>query len=108
MPQAHVAKVRKICMALKAAEETNNFGHAWFRVKKKPFCLCHGTEAEPAIAFKVAKSEQGIFLEDPRFFKTPYIGQHGWVSLRVECRLDWEEIKELIHGSYRLVAPRSL
>jgi predicted DNA-binding protein (MmcQ/YjbR family) len=108
MAAAYLNKLRKICLALPETEETNNFGHEWFRVKKKPFCLHHGREGEPAIAFKVAKTEQGIFLEDPRFFKTPYMGHNGWVSLRVEGKLDWEEIGELIKGSYRLAAPRSL
>ena len=107
MPQAHVKKIRKICLALAGVEETNNFGHEWFRIKGKPFCLCHGREDEPAIAFKVAKTEQGIFLEDPRFFKTPHLGQHGWVSIHAKGRLDWEEIAELIQGSYRLAAPRN-
>ena len=108
MPQAYLKKLRKICLALPETEETNNFGHEWFRVKKKAFCVHHGREGEPAIAFKVAKTEQGIFLEDPRFFKTPYMGHNGWVSIRVEGKLDWEEIEELIKGSYHLAAPRSL
>jgi predicted DNA-binding protein (MmcQ/YjbR family) len=108
MSQAHLKKLRKICLALPETEETNNFGHEWFRVKTKPFCLHHGREDEPAIAFKVAKTEQGIFLEDPRFFKTPYMHHNGWVSIRVEGKLDWEEIEELVKGSYRLAAPRSL
>lgn len=70
------------------------------------FCLYHGHADEPAIAFKVAKTEQSIFLEDPRFYRTPYIGQHGWVSLREQASLNWDEIEELAKGSYQLVAPR--
>jgi hypothetical protein len=43
-------------------------------------------------------------LDDPRFFKTPYVGQHGWVSLRVNGgRLDWKEIAELAAGSHQLI-----
>ena len=104
----HLNKLRKICLSLPETEETNNFGHEWFRVKKKPFCLNHGPAEEPAIAFKIAKNEQGIFLEDPRFFKTPYLHHNGWISIRVAGKLDWEEIEELVKGSYRLAAPRSL
>src|SRR5947207_2137755 len=104
----HIKKLRKICMSLPEAEETINFGHEFFRVQKKLFCVNHGPAGEPAIAFKVAKNEQGIFLEDPRFFKTPYMHHNGWVSIRVKEDLDWEEIEELVKGSYHLAAPRSL
>jgi len=101
-----IRRLRKICLSLPDAVETENFGHPFFRIKGKPFCIYGGTAEVKTISFKVAKSEQGIFLEDARFFKTPYIGQHGWVSLRVSGPLDWEEIEELVRGGYRLAAPR--
>jgi predicted DNA-binding protein (MmcQ/YjbR family) len=101
-----IRRLRKICLSLPDAAETENFGLPFFRIKGKPFCIYGLTREAKAIAFKVAKTEQGIFLEDPRFFKTPYIGQHGWVSLRVSGPLDWEEIEELVKGSYRLAARR--
>lgn len=107
MTHASIAKkLRKICLSFDGVEETNNFGHEWFRIKKKPFCLLHGRADEPAIALKVGKTEQGMFLEDARFFKTPYLGHQGWVSIRVDKSLDWKEIEELAQGSYRLVASR--
>ena len=57
-----------------------------------------------SISFKVGKAMQSVFLDDPRFFKTPYVGQHGWVSLRVNGgRLDWTEIAELAKGSHQLI-----
>ena len=101
---AVLPRLRKVCLALPGAEETENFGHPFFRFKGKPFCVFHGPDSAYTIAIKVAKTEQGIFLQDPRFIKTPYIGQHGWVSMKVAGRLDWEEVEELVKGSYRLVA----
>jgi predicted DNA-binding protein (MmcQ/YjbR family) len=93
-----IDRLRKICLALPDTTETTNFGHPFFRVNKKPFCVFH-TEA---IAVKVLKSEQGIFLEDPRFFKTPYMHHHGWVSLHTQGKQDWKEIAELVKASYNL------
>jgi len=105
-----IERLRQICLALPDVEESVIHGHPVFRVPKgrtgKSFCIWHGVEGDPAIALKVAKSEQGIFLADSRFYKTPYIGQHGWVSIRAKGRLDWEEIAELVKGSYQLAAPR--
>jgi hypothetical protein len=38
-----------------------------------------------------------------------YIGSRGWVGLRLDVpELDWEEAAELILGSYRLCAPKTL
>ena len=54
---------------------------------------------------KVEKELQAIFLDDPRFLRTPHIGKHGWVTLKVYAApLNWTEIKALVRGSYRLVA----
>jgi predicted DNA-binding protein (MmcQ/YjbR family) len=48
---------------------------------------------------------QGLFLDDSRFFRTPYVGKHGWVTLKVyAARLNWTEVRDLVRGSYRLVA----
>jgi predicted DNA-binding protein (MmcQ/YjbR family) len=99
-----IERLRKICLALPEATETTNFGHPFFRFRKKPFCVFHGNAEEPAIAFKVLKSEAGIFLEDQRFFKTPYMHHKGWVSLHAKGKLDWKEIKELVRASYHLTA----
>ena len=62
-----IERLRKICLALPDAVETTNFGHPFFRIGKKPFCVFHGRENEPAIAFKVLKNEAGIFLKIPDF-----------------------------------------
>ena len=106
--KSHLRKLRKLCLSLPETTETLNFGHEWFRVMGKPFCVNAASGELPGIAFKVARNEQGMFLEDPRFYRTPYMHHHGWVSIRIDRGIDWEEIEELIQASYRLAAPRSL
>lgn len=96
----HLEKLRKVCLALPGAHETFTWGHPQFRVDNKIFCGCD----ESSACFKVGKQIQGVYLEDPRFFKTPYVGQHGWVSLRMEGRVDWREVRGLVEQSYRLIA----
>ena len=99
-----LAQLRKICMALKGAEETISFGHPTFRVNGKMFCVLEEYKDELGICVKVEQVLQGVFLDDPRFFRTPYIGKHGWVTLRVyAARLNWSEVKDLVKGSYMLV-----
>jgi predicted DNA-binding protein (MmcQ/YjbR family) len=101
-------KLRKVCLRLPEAEETVSFGHPTFRVRGgKIFAVLEEYIGELGICVNVGKLLQGIFLDDPRFFRTPYIGQHGWVTLRVyAARLNWKEIRELTKGSYLLAAPK--
>jgi predicted DNA-binding protein (MmcQ/YjbR family) len=38
-----------------------------------------------------------------------YIGSRGWVALRLDTgKVDWDEVRELLLGSYMLVAPARL
>jgi predicted DNA-binding protein (MmcQ/YjbR family) len=101
-------KLRKVCLALPGAEETVSFGHPTFRVRKRTFAVMETYKGELGICVNVGKLLQGIFLEDFRFFRTPYIGKHGWVTLRVfAAPLNWKEVAELVKGSYLLAAPNS-
>lgn len=98
-----LVRLRKICLALPGAEETVTFGHPTFRVKGKTFSVLEEYHDELGICVKVEQELQGIFLNDPRFFRTPYAGKQGWVTLRVRAtRLNWSEVKELVEGSYLL------
>lgn len=101
-------KLRRICLRLQDAEETVSFGHPTFRVRGgKIFAVLETYKNELGICVNVGKLMQGIFLDDPRFFRTPYIGKHGWVTLRVYAApLNWKEIAELVKGSYLLAATR--
>ena len=98
-----LAKLREICLALPKTSETVTFGHPTFQVGTKTFVVLETYKGELSICFKVGKSMQSVFLGDPRFYRTPYVGQHGWVSLRAKTRLNWKEIAELARGSYELV-----
>jgi predicted DNA-binding protein (MmcQ/YjbR family) len=107
--KAILKKLRKLCLTLPEATETVTFGHPTFQVAGKTFSVFEEYKGELGICMKVEKELQDIFLKDPRFFRTPYIGKHGWVTLRVHAaRLNWKEVEELLEGSYRLIAPKKL
>jgi hypothetical protein len=42
------------------------------------------------------------------FFVPPYVGHLGWLGVRLDRDLDWDEIAAHIHEAYVSVAPRSL
>lgn len=95
--------LRSICLALPEADETVTFGNPTFRVGKRMFAVLEEYKGSVCLVVKVGKESMGLFLEDPRFFRAPYLGQHGWVSLRLDAGQDWEEIAELVRGSHGLV-----
>lgn len=101
-------RLRKVYLRLPNAEEAVSFSHPTFRVRGgKIFAVLETYKGELGICVNVGKLVQGIFLDDPRFFGTPYIGKHGWVTLKVYgAPLNWKEIAELVKGSYLLVAPK--
>lgn len=97
-------RLRKACGTLSDSTETVTFGHPAFQIKGKTYAVLEEYKGDLSICFKVEKTLQGVFLGDPRFYRTPYSGKHGWVSLKVYAApLDWKEIGQLLAGSYKLV-----
>lgn len=42
------------------------------------------------------------------FFLPAYVAHRGWIGARLDPGLDFDELADLSHDAYRLVAPRSL
>jgi predicted DNA-binding protein (MmcQ/YjbR family) len=105
---AILKRLRTICLALPDTTEKLTFGHPTFRVANKMFAVLETYKGELGICVNAGKLMQGIFLDDPRFFRTPYIGRHGWVTLRVyAAKLNWAEVRGLVKESYKLVTPKN-
>lgn len=108
----YLEKFRTIAFALPEVAETESFGHPWFRAggpNGKLISVFGQEDGHWSLCFRASKAEQGIFLEDPRFVKTPYIGHHGWVSLKLPpAKPNWDEVAELLKMSYRNNAPAKL
>jgi predicted DNA-binding protein (MmcQ/YjbR family) len=101
-----LARLRRIALALPEAWETVSFGHPTFRAGKKTFAVFENYRGEDTICFKATREDQSLLVLDPRFFVAPYVGRHGWTSMRVGAGLDWREVTELVEESYRLVGTR--
>ena len=100
-----LSRLRRICLSFPESSETDSWGHPNFRAGRKIFAVLEEYRGELTIGFKCTLLEQEALLEDPRFFASPYVGDRGWVSLRVGSgRLPWKRIAAWLAGSYRLVA----
>ena len=102
-------KVRAICLGLPDAHETLTWGKPHFRVKDKIFCGYDTDADEPSVGFKMEKEVAFAIVSDERFFRAPYVGQHGWVGMRARAikTKDWPEVRAMIVESYRMIAPKS-
>lgn len=102
-------QVRKICVDLPEVEETiDGFGCTTFRVKNKSFVRISETDTVIRLSFKSNHENQDILLQGGRFVKAPYIGHHGWVSVKEGEPIDWVELSELLKEAYLRTAPKQI
>ena len=85
------------------AHETINVGHPWFRAGQKVFAI-FGVDDGPDVSFRADPDARAALLDDPRFYPTPYMHHNGWLTLRLEAPVDWDEVEELLLDSYRMQA----
>lgn len=101
--------VRKICLALpEAAELIDGFGHNTFKINGKSFVISGENENGFSLSFKSDRETQEILLLKEHFYKTPYIGHHGWVSIQNPAEEHWDELTDLIQEAYLRAAPKRL
>ena len=108
-------KISAICLSLPEAQTAPRLSaHSKFSVAGRTFAyylVDHHGDGRLALACKAAPGAQaGLVAADPtRFFIPPYLGAKGWIGYDFgAARADWREVRELITGSYCLVAPRRL
>lgn len=101
--------LREVCGRLPEVEEhIDGFGHTTFRVRKKSFVIAGMGEEGEAISIKADPVSQELLVRHGPYYRTPYIGQHGWVSIARPLSHDWPEIEQLILDAYRIAAPSRL
>jgi len=118
MPQCagdpRLARLTKIALALPETTRQIYGSHAQFLVRKKTFAYFlhnHHGDGIVAVTGKVLPGDNKALAEaQPRRFYLPaYIASRGWVALRLDVgKVDWDEVRELLLGSYVLIAPKRL
>jgi hypothetical protein len=109
-----LVRLTKICLALPEATRWYNGQHAGFHVRKKTFAWFlndHHGDGIVAVNCKVLRGDNTALTaaQPDRFYIPAYVGKKGWVGLRLDIgEIDWDEVAELVTGSYRLVAPKRL
>ena len=109
-----VERARRIALALPHAYEKESHGEPCFFVEGGRMFVTvdnghHGSghvaiwcRAEPGV-------QQALVGGEPEhFFVPPYVGKAGWVGVRLDRGLGWEQVAILVEGSWRLGAPKRL
>lgn len=101
--------VRQVCANLPEVEETvDGFGYTTYSIGSKSFIKIGETAEGVGIAFKSDHENQDVLIQTGRYVKTPYIGHHGWVSVRPDLDPEWNELSELLVEAYLRTAPKRL
>jgi predicted DNA-binding protein (MmcQ/YjbR family) len=104
MPRAALERVRAICLELPGTVETTSFGHPAWKARRKAFAVFEKYRGDWSIALKADPGEQHALIEtDARFYRTPYVGQHGWVSFKLQGRIPWSRLRGLLREAHRLI-----
>ena len=109
-----LVRLTRICLALPEAIRQYNGEHAGFLVRKRTFAYFlndHHGDGIVAVTCKALPGDNVALAaaQPARFYLPSYIGPRGWVALRLDVgAVDWDEVAELVVGSYLLVAPSRL
>jgi hypothetical protein len=111
--QALEAKIRAICMSLPEVTEKLSHGAPAFFVKKQFLMLWadgHHDHHFPHFwcAAPAGAQQELVDTEPERFFRPPSVGGRGWLGVRLDRNVDWDEIEAVCKDAYRAVAPRKL
>jgi hypothetical protein len=109
-----LARIREICLGLPETTERLSHGAPIFFVRgKRPFVMVltdHHGDGRFAIWCAAPEGVQPMLVDtDPeRFFVPPYVGHRGWLGVRLDRGLDWNELAGIAEDAYAEIAPARL
>jgi len=112
--EAILKRVRELCLAFPETSERLSHGAPTFFVRdKRAFLMVltnHHGDGRFAIWCAAAAGMQEMLVDaDPeRFFRPPYVGHRGWLGVRLDRGLDWNELAGIAEDAYAEVAPPKL
>lgn len=110
MPPSPLTRVRRIALALPEAHEVEAWGEPTFRVKNKLFAMYaaannHHGAGHHAVWVKSTPVNQSLMIgaNPKRFFSPPYVGPSGWVGVKLDGRVNWKEVADILRDGYELI-----
>jgi hypothetical protein len=107
-------RVRAACLALPEVEERLSHGAPSFFVRgKRCFVMVmddhHGDGRFALWCAAPEGMQHALVAGDPEaYFVPPYVGHRGWIGVRLDRSLAWDEIAGAIEDAWLAVAPKRL
>jgi hypothetical protein len=107
-------RLRRICARLPEVTERVSHGAVTFFVRgKRVVCYLtddHHGDGRLALTCPAPQgAQEDLIRQEPdRFFRPPYVGHRGWIGVRLDVDVDWDEVAQIVASAYRCVAPKKL
>lgn len=101
-------RLRSFCRLLPETAEVDVFGNPTFRVGARGFATFETIDGAATVCVKVELTRQTSLIERSGFEAEAETGHFGWTHVALDGPVGWDEVDELVIGSYRLVAPPEL
>ena len=107
-------RLRKLCLALPETSERLSHGAPSFFVKEKKCFLMvlddHHGDGRLALWCAAPPGNQELLVaaNAERFFRPPYVGHRGWLGVRFNDGVDWDELEGIVEDAFATVAPAKL
>lgn len=95
-------RLRTFVSKLPGVVETSSWGHANWRTGKKLFASYEENRGKKVFSFFAGVEGAEAYLEDRRFSPPKYTDHHGWVSLELGAKTDWNEVRSLLNKGFVL------
>ena len=112
-PDADLAKLRAIALALPRATEKTSHGMPVFFIEKGKtfawFIHNHHGAGITAVAVKTSGAEEQAMLVETQpdlYYRPAYLAPSGWIGLRLDSdETDWDHVADRVAMSWRIAAP---
>lgn len=112
VPPSPLARLRKLCLALPDALEVEAWGEPTFRVNNRLFAMfarggTHHSEQDAVWVKSTPVNQSFMIAANPkRFFSPPYVGPGGWIGVRLDGRVNWKELTEILRDGYDMTVTK--
>ena len=106
--------VRALCLSFPETSERLSHGQpSFFIAGRKTFVMYlddHHGDGRLALWLAAPEGMQQALVEaaPEHYFRPPYVGHRGWLGVRLDRDLAWDEIAGAIEDAYLTVAPKRL
>jgi len=112
VPEDIVERVRTLCLALPEVTVRVDGWAQSFDIRRRSFCLLVAREGPagkpvPLLVLRADPDQRQALLSAGRPFFAPRAGRDR-IGVLLTDGTDWEEIRELVTESYRVLAPKKL